>query len=160
MAATSSAPSALPCACAVSVYFGDGYPMWLRRITRLGRSASAMPSRMPASIASRSLATSPSSHDVPAVAGEPLRDVVGVRELGGAVDGDVVVVVHVDDPAEAEVARERRRLVAHALFEAAVAADREHVVVDDLGAEARPQVRLRERDADAVGEALARAGRW
>ena len=92
---------------------------------------------------------------MPAVAGEPLRDVVGVRELGGAVDGDVVVVVHVDDPAEAEVTGERSRFVAHALFEAAVAAGREHVVVDDAGAEAGPQVRFRERDADAVGEALA-----
>ena len=31
------------------------------------------------------------------------------RELGGAVDGDVVVVVDVDEPAEAEVAGERAR---------------------------------------------------
>ena len=97
--------------------------------------------------------------DVPAVAREALRDVVGVGELGGAVDGDVVVVVDVDETAEAEVAGERRRLVAHALFEAAVAADHEHVVVDDLGAEPRAEVRLGEADADPVGEALAeRAG--
>ena len=70
-------------------------------------------------------------HDVPAVAGEALDDVVGVRELGGPVDRDVVVVVDVDEPAEAEVAGERRRLVAHALLEVAVGADGEHVVVDD-----------------------------
>ena len=92
--------------------------------------------------------------DVPAVPGEALRDVVGVRELRGAVDGDVVVVVDVDDPAEPEVTRERCRLVAHALFEATVAAGREHVVIDHTGAVPRPEVRLRERDADPVGESL------
>ena len=98
--------------------------------------------------------------DVPAVASKRLRDVVGVRELGRAVDRDVVVVVDVDEATEPEVAGERRGLVAHALLEAAVAGDREHVVVGDLGAEARAQVRLGERDADAVGDALTeRTGR-
>ncbi len=60
--------------------------------------------------------------DVPAVGLEPLGRVVGQGQLGGAVDGDVVVVVDVDEPPEAEVAGERRRLVAHALGEVAVAA--------------------------------------
>ena len=92
---------------------------------------------------------------MPAVALEALRDVVGVRELGRAVDRDVVVVVDVDEPAEPEVAGERRGLVAHALLEVAVAADREDVVVGDVGPEALAQVRLGERDADAVGDALA-----
>ena len=53
------------------------------------------------------------------------------------------------------MAGERRRLVADALLEAAVAADHERVVVDDLGAEPGAQVGLGEADADAVGEALA-----
>ena len=98
-------------------------------------------------------------HDVPAVRLEALRDVVAVRELRRAVDRDVVVVVDVDEPAEAEVAGERRGLVADALFEVAVAADREHVVVAHLGTEPLAQVRLRDRHADAVGEALAERAR-
>ena len=50
-------------------------------------------------------------------------------ELGGAVDRDVVVVVDVDEPAEAEVAGQRGGLVADALLEVAVGADHEGVVV-------------------------------
>ena len=52
------------------------------------------------------------------------------------------------------MAGQRRGLVAHPLLEVAVAADHEDVVVGDLGSEAGAQVRLGERDADAVGEAL------
>ncbi len=93
-------------------------------------------------------------HDVPAVGLEPLGHVVGVRELGGSVDGDVVVVVDVGEAAQPEVTGDRRRLVADALLEVAVAAEHERVVVDDLLAEPGAQVRLGETDADAVGEAL------
>ena len=58
------------------------------------------------------------------------------------------------------MARERRGLVADAFLEIAVTADREHVVVADLGAEALAQVRFRDRHAHTVGEALAeRTGR-
>ena len=91
---------------------------------------------------------------MPAVRLEALRDVVAVRELGRTVDGDVVVVVHVDEAAEPEVAGDRRRLVADALLEVAVAAEHERVVVDDLLAEPGAQVGLGEADAHAVGEAL------
>jgi hypothetical protein len=49
----------------------------------------------------------------------------------------VVVVVHVDEAAEAEVPGERRRLVADALLQVAVAAEDEGVVVADVGAERR-----------------------
>ncbi len=41
--------------------------------------------------------------DSPAIGGEPLAHVVGVGQLGGPVDGDVVVVVHVDQASELEV---------------------------------------------------------
>ena len=47
--------------------------------------------------------------DVPAVGLEAGGGVVGVGELGGAVDGDVVVVVDDDEPAEALVAGEAAR---------------------------------------------------
>ena len=74
-------------------------------------------------------AASPSCDDVPAVRREAQRDVVGVRELGRAVDRDVVVVVDEHQPAELEVTGERRGLVADAFHEVAVAADAEDVVV-------------------------------
>ena len=99
-------------------------------------------------------------HHVPAVRLEALRDVVAVRELGRPVDRDVVVVVDVDEAAEPEVPGERRGLVTDALFEVAVAADREHVVIAHLRSEPLAQVGLGDRHADAVGEALAqRTGR-
>ena len=58
------------------------------------------------------------------------------------------------------MAGERRRLVADALHQAAVAGDDVGVVVDQLVAEAGGQVALGQRHADRVGEALAqRPGR-
>ena len=92
---------------------------------------------------------------VPAVGGEATADVVGVRQLGAAVDRDPVVVVHADQPAEPEVAGERSGLVADALHEAAVAGDDVGVVVDELAAEAFAQHALGDGHADGVAEALA-----
>ena len=98
-------------------------------------------------------------HDVPAVRLEALRDVVAVGELGRAVDRDVVVVVDEHQAAELQVTGERRGLVADALHEVAVAADAEDVVVAQLGAEARAQVLLGDRDADRVRRSPGRADR-
>ena len=88
------------------------------------------PRAAPASSASRSLATSPSCVDVPAVGLEALgrRRRCSASSVGPSMR-DVVVVVDVDEAAEAEVAGERRGLVADALLEVAVAADHERVVV-------------------------------
>ena len=55
--------------------------------------------------------------------------------------------------------RERDRLVADALHQAAVAGDDVDVVVDDVAAEARVQHALRDRHADRVGETLAERAR-
>ena len=97
---------------------------------------------------------------MPAVGLEAPDRVVVEGQLGRPVDRDVVVVVDVDEPAEAEVAGQRGGLVADALLEAAVAGDDEGVVVDHVGAERGAQPALGEAHADAVGEALAeRAGR-
>ena len=92
--------------------------------------------------------------DLPSVRAEPLGHVVGVGELGRTVDGDVVVVVDRDEVAELEVAGEGGGLVADAFHEVAVAADRERVVVAELGAEAGPKVLLGQRDAHGVADAL------
>ena len=119
-----------------------------------------MASRTAASSASQSLAISPRSIDVPAVGAEAGRGVVGRREHGVAVDGDVVVVVHHDQVPEPQVAGQRGRLVADALLEAAVAGDGEGVVVLDVGAEAGAELALGDGHADGVGEPLAeRPGR-
>ena len=91
----------------------------------------------------------------PAVGGEALADVVGVGQLGGAVDGDVVVVVDVDQPAELEMAGQRGRLVGDALLEAAVTGDDVRVVVADFGREVGPQPSLGDAHAHAVGHPLA-----
>ena len=93
-------------------------------------------------------------NDVPAVGLEASGHVVGVGQLGRAVDADVVVVVDVDEATQSEVPCQRRRLVADAFLEVAVRADREHAVVHDLGSEPRAEIRFGECDAHAVGEAL------
>ena len=104
--------------------------MWLRRTSRLGRSVTAMRGAQRSLERVEVVGDLAELLDVPAVRREALGDVVAVGELGVAVDGDVVVVVDADQVAEAEVAGERRRLVADALHEAAVAGDDERVVVD------------------------------
>ena len=95
---------------------------------------------------------------VPAVRLEALALVLGREaERRRAVDRDVVVVVEVDEPAEAEVAGDRRGLHRDALHHVAVGADRVDAPVDDvvvgpvvaLGEEA-----VGDREADAVREAL------
>ena len=94
---------------------------------------------------------------VPAVGDEPRRHVVAERERRRAFDGDVIVVVDPAQIAEPQVSGERRRFGRHALHHAAVAAERVHVVVEEL--EARPvEVRGlpagRDRHADTRRDTL------
>ena len=94
---------------------------------------------------------------VPAIGEEARRDILGEGDAGVALDGDVVVVVDPAQVVEAEMAGERGRLRADALHQAAVAADRVDVVVEEV--EARPVVAAgqplpRDRHADAGGDAL------
>ena len=91
----------------------------------------------------------------PSVGGEAPCDVVGVGELGRAVDGDVVVVVDVDQPAQLQVAGQRGGLVGDPLLEAAVAGEHERVVVADLGGEGGAQPAFGDPHAHPVGHALA-----
>ena len=85
--------------------------------------------------------------------------VVGEREAGGAVDGDVVGIVEHDQPVQLKVTGERDRLLADALHQAAVAAGDVGVVIHEVRAEAGRHAALRQRHADGIGEALAqRAG--
>ena len=79
-----------------------------------------------------------------------------------ALDGDVVGVVEDDELRKAERTRERERLGGDALHHAAVAAERERVVVDDLIArlvEYSREMRLRHRHADRHAHAGAQRPR-
>jgi hypothetical protein len=98
--------------------------------------------------------------DVPAHGIETPLHVLGERDVGGPVDRDSVVVVEVDEPPEAEVAGQRRRLGADPLHQVAVGDEPERPVIDELGAEPRPQVLLGDRQAHPHPEPLAeRPGR-
>ena len=96
--------------------------------------------------------------DVPAVGLEALADVLGEGEVGGAVDGDRVVVVEIDQLAEAEVTGEGGRLGGDAFHEVAVADDAVREVVDDVvpvAVVAGGEERLGDRHPDTRCEAAA-----
>ena len=99
---------------------------------------------------------------VPAVAQEARRDIFGECDAGAAFDGDVVVVVDPAQVIERQVTGERRSFRSHAFHEAAVAAHRVDVVIEDL--EARLVVAiceplLRDRHPDAGRDALSERAR-
>jgi hypothetical protein len=101
--------------------------------------------------------------DVPAVRLVARRDILHERQVGRALDRDLVVVVDQAELAEAEEAGDRGRLAGDALHHVAVGADREGAVIDDLVAGhvvARGQHALGDRHADGVADTLAeRTGR-
>ena len=92
--------------------------------------------------------------------GEALELIVGHRQVGRAVDGDLIVVEQHDQAAELEMTGERDRLLADAFHEAAVAGDHVSMVVDDLIAIAAIEETLGERHADGIARAPAPTGRW
>ncbi len=94
---------------------------------------------------------------LPAVALEAAGHVLAAEGQGGpAIDGDLVVVVEVDEAAQAVVAGEAGRLRRHPLHQVAVRDQGvDEVVLEGVpGAEPRREHGLAERHADAVGEAL------
>ena len=100
--------------------------------------------------------------NMPAVPFKALGPILGVGDVGLAVDGNGVIVVEIDDLAQAQMARQAGGLAGNAFHEVAVAHDGIGKVVDDLEAravEAFSQPALGQRHAHAVGEAGAqRAG--
>ena len=100
--------------------------------------------------------------DVPAVRLEALRRVVGEREIGLAIDGDVIVVVDPDQAAQPQVAGQRAGFVRHALHQVPVGGEEVRVMLDDSLAglvEPLREVRFRERHPDGVPHALAQGAR-
>ena len=71
---------------------------------------------------------------VPPVGEKPGGDVLGERQVGAPLDGDVVVVPDPTQVVQAQVAGERCRLGTDAFHQTAVTADRIGVVVEDLEA--------------------------
>ncbi len=88
--------------------------------------------------------------DVPAVGDEPGGHVLGERQVGAALDTDVVVVVDPAQVGQPQVAGQRRRLGRDPLHQVAVAAQRVHVVVEHV--EAGP-VEPRRQPASGDGHA-------
>ncbi len=99
---------------------------------------------------------------LPAVGLEALRAVLREGDVGAGGQRHVVVVVQADQLAELEMAGQRGRFAGHALHQVAVADDRPGAMVDHrmaVAVVARRQVRLADRHADRVRQALAeRAG--
>ena len=97
---------------------------------------------------------------VPADSIEASEDVLAERDVGAAVDGDVVVVIEIDEATQAEMAGKRGGLAAHSLHQVAVGHEGEGAMVDEVGAEAGPQVAFRDAHPHCGREALAEgAGR-
>ena len=101
--------------------------------------------------------------DVPAVGAEACGHVLGEGEVRGALDGDVVVVVHDDELAETKMAGQGCGFGGDALHQVAVGDDDVGVMVDDGVAGAvvvTGEPLLSDGEADGVGKALAEgAGR-
>ena len=92
---------------------------------------------------------------VPLVGKKARRDVLGEGDVRVAFDGDVVVVVDPAQVVETEMPGQRGRLRADAFHQAAVAADRVDVVVEDVETGPvvpRSQPLPRDRHADAGGD--------
>ena len=94
------------------------------------------------------------ARDVPAISGIARLDILRGRKIGGAIDGDPVVVPDHVQPAEAKMAGQARGLVIDALHQAAVAGDHPGAVIDELIAIFGVQVPLGDRHADRHRHAL------
>src|SRR5215467_13784805 len=80
------------------------------------------------------------SQNVPPVAQEPRRYVLGEGNTCVAFDGDVIVVVDPAEIVEAQVGGQRRRFRRDALHHAPISTNRIDVVIEDL--ESRPVVTI------------------
>src|SRR4029078_3444278 len=81
--------------------------------------------------------------------------IVADGEAGRPVDGDAVVVEKDNELVQPKMPRERNRLMADPLHEAAVAGDRISVLIAHLRPELRRQHALGERHADGIAKPLA-----
>ena len=95
--------------------------------------------------------------NLPAVGLEPAAHILREGQSGVAVDGDVVVVIHHGELAQAQVPRDRGGLAGHPLHEVAVAGECPHPMIHDrvVGpVEVIGEKTLRDSHPDGVGEPL------
>ena len=99
---------------------------------------------------------------MPFVSVESFAHVLVKAEVGGPVDGHVVVVVDIDDVAQPEMAGDRRRLARDTFHQVAIAANAEDAMIEQpriVALEACFEMPRRHRHPNPVAEALAeRAG--
>ena len=94
---------------------------------------------------------------LPSVRVESPETIFGERQVGAACQGHRVVIVQADQLAEAQMARQRRCFAGDAFHQVAIARNDVGRVVDDVVAGAvvaRRQLRLSDRHADRIAEAL------
>jgi hypothetical protein len=94
----------------------------------------------------------------PAIGFKPLADILAERDVGVAVNSDVVVVVDDFEVAQLEVTGDRRRLAGHAFHHVPVAGQGPHPVVDHgqpFAIEPGREEPLRNREPDRIADALA-----
>ena len=94
---------------------------------------------------------------MPSVGGKPTTDVLAEAQVGGAVDGDAVVIIDQRELAELQMAGQGCGLAGHALHQVAIAHERPGAVVHDGvvgGVAPRGQEPLGQRHADRVAHAL------
>ena len=96
--------------------------------------------------------------DVPSIRFEALLNIFGEGQICAAVDGDLVVVVQIDELTEAEMPGKRSGLMRDAFHQIAVGDNRVGKVIDDgevFGIELGGEVLLGNGHADAVSKTLA-----
>ena len=114
VAATSSSPSAEPCALPVFCAFGAGQAMIVRSAMKLGRSVTRrgllerVPQRLDVLLVAGAAVGPVDALHVPAVGLVARRDVLGEGDVGVVLDGDLVVVVDQREVAELLVCRRAR----------------------------------------------------
>ena len=150
--ATPSAPSGEPCTPKVSA-LGEPKPIIVRAQISEGRSVSACAAVEGGADLVRVHAVD--LLHMPADSAEAGRDVLREGEADGAGQGDLVLVVEIDQLAELEVTGERSGLGGDPFHQVAVGDDAVDVVIDDLVARA-VEGRGQERSAIAMPTPLAK----
>ena len=149
-------PSGSPCAWKLSTLFGLPKPMCVRATISDGRRL--IRARGGERRIHRTDVHPVDFLDVPPVGGEPRADILRECDVGGGGERDLIRVVEHDQPAEMQIAGERRRLGTHPLHHVAIAREDVGVVVDDLvpgSIERRSEPSLRHCEPHGVPESLA-----
>ena len=154
-----SAPSGAPCAPEVSRLVGAGSAMIVLRTISVGASWCVAADVSAASMSSRSLPSRTCSTCQP-YATEARADIFRERQVGAAIDRDLVVVPDHTEAIELEVPGQRGGLARDALHHVAIGGDHPGAVVTHLGAVLVAQQPLGESPSRRRCRCPGRADRW